>query len=121
MKRDIMTLPINGLTLRELEQRFATCAYRSFPVVQSSDCPLLFGIIDREAVLAEIREAFNLIQPPYLEALQSSSWLNRIITDRHGLRATLSPNTAVCFESLRDDTNPEATESLDLSRCLDAV
>ena len=54
MKREIVTLSAEGLTLASLEERVATAPYRGFPVVESTDEPVLLGLIDKADILVAI-------------------------------------------------------------------
>ena len=93
MKREIVTLSAEGLTLASLEERVATAPYRGFPVVESTDEPVLLGLIDKADILVAICKMSALSFFHSAKASCPAYYANQ------GVR---SPDTPCIFSSYED-------------------
>ena len=111
MHTSVVSLPVRGLKLTDVEQLVADDKYQGFPIVEDSDSKILVGYIGK----TELRYA--------IERLKRERTVNPSSDCIFTLRPSLVPNTPVTpmTPHVGVHMDSDASTSLDFSRYVDAT
>ena len=109
MHTSVVSLPVNGLTFRDLESLLADDKYQGFPIVESSDSKILVGYVGS----TELRYA--------IDRLRRGQTLSPDARCTFAPPPAMTPSVPITPLVTASSADPMASISLDFSRYVDAT